>query len=327
MVVILFTLLLLLSFLSILAGSLYISPFDVAKVLMGFGDETYSLIIWDIRLPRVVLALLVGIALGVAGAIMQGVIQNPLVSPDLIGITGGGNVAAIAFLTMTGGRFSIHWMPVVAIVGSLLTGLLIYFLAWKRGASPTRIVLIGLGISAAMSALIIYFIITGPTYLTAQAMSWLTGSVHGASWLSVGTLTPWVVILIPIVIYASRHIDVLQFGEQIAGGLGSSVQRSRLLLLGASVLLAGAAVSIAGGIAFIGLMAPHLARKWVGSPSIRLIPAAGCIGGMLLIIADVMGRTLFSPLDIPAGGFIALFGAPFFIYLMLTSHKRGRGSS
>lgn len=148
---------------------------------------------------------------------------------------------------MTGGQFSIHWMPVVAIAGSLVTGLLIYFLAWKRGVSPTRIVLIGLGVSAAMSALIVYFIITGPTYLTAQAMSWLTGSVHGASWLSVWTLTPWIIVVIPLVLYASRHMDVLQFGEQIAGGLGSRVQRSRLLLLAASVLLAGAAVSIAGG--------------------------------------------------------------------------------
>ncbi|KIV51602.1 iron ABC transporter permease [Aneurinibacillus migulanus] len=320
-VISLLILLLFISFLSVGAGSLFISPLEIVKVLCGIEDNTNSLIILDIRLPRIILAILVGIALGVAGAIMQGVIRNPLVSPDLIGITGGGNVAAIAFLTMSAGQYSIHWLPFIAIIGSLLTTILIYVLAWKKGASPLRLVLIGIGISAAMSALTVYFIITGPTYMTIQAMSWLTGSVHGASWSSVLTLLPWVVVFVPPAIYWAKHLDVLQLGEEIAIGLGSNVQRTQMLLIGVSVALAGAAIGVAGGIGFIGLMAPHIARKIVGSQNICLLPATGFIGAMLLVIADIMGRMLFSPLDVPAGGFIALFGAPFFIYLLFMNRQ------
>ncbi|MWC27361.1 FecCD family ABC transporter permease [Paenibacillus sp. MMS18-CY102] len=302
-------------------GSTYIPVGRVALTLFGLGDDQSSLIILKLRLPRVLLAVLVGASLAAAGAILQGLVRNPLASPDLVGISGGATVASILFLTFSAGRFSIQWIPLVAIAGAFITAAINYVAAWRKGVSPLRFVLIGISLATAMSALTTFALKTGPAYLAVQALGWMTGTLYGSSWMHVWTLMPWAIGMLFLSIFLSRYLNVLELGDELAVGIGTPVQRTRLLMLALSVGLTGAAVGMAGGVGFIGLMAPHIARRIVGPKYGRLIPIAALVGALLLLVADLAGRTLFLPGDIPAGVFTAAIGAPFFLYLLLA--KRG----
>lgn len=302
-------------------GTMRIHPLEVVRVLFGGGEEVHATVIYTFRLPRMCLGLLVGASLAVAGAILQGMIRNPLASPDIVGITSGASAAAVTFIAFTAGAYSIHWLPLVAIVGATAAAFLIYALAWRRGVTPLRLVLIGIGLSSALSALTSVMLIASEIRIANQALTWLTGSVYGASWTNVLTLLPWTLAGLPLTFVLARQINVQELGDDIALGLGSRLQRQRLLLLAVAVALAGAAVAMAGGIAFIGLMAPHLARKLVGPAFGGLLPVAALVGGLLVLIADLGARTLFAPVEIPAGVFTAAIGAPFFIYLLRRGAK------
>ncbi|WP_141335642.1 iron chelate uptake ABC transporter family permease subunit [Paenibacillus sp. tmac-D7] len=298
------------------------SPVDVLKTLLGQGTAVNSLIIGTLRLPRIIVAVLVGAALSVSGSILQGIIRNPLASPDIIGITGGAAFAAVAFFTYFAGTVSIQWLPVAAFLGAGFVSIVIYLLAWNKGVTSTRLVLIGIGISAATSSLTMLMIVLSPIKAASQAYIWLTGSIYGASWDNVYALLPWVIVFIPLALIYSRNINVQELGDDVAKGLGASVQLHRFLLLIISVALAGSAVAIAGAIGFIGLIAPHIARKLVGPSFGGLIPVAALIGSLMLLIADTFARTAFLPLDIPAGVFTAGVGAPFFIYLLYRNRNK-----
>ncbi|MGG1597296.1 FecCD family ABC transporter permease [Paenibacillus naphthalenovorans] len=295
---------------------------DVYKTILGQGTAVNLLIIGTLRLPRIILAVLVGAALGVSGSILQGIIRNPLASPDIVGITGGATFAAVAFITYFAGTVSIQWLPVAAFLGAGLVSIVIYLLAWNKGVTPTRLVLIGIGISAVTSSLTMLMIVLSPIKAAGQAYIWLTGSIYGASWDNVYALLPWLIIFIPLALIYSRHINVQELGDDIAMVLGAPVQHHRLMLLFISVALAGSAVAVAGAIGFIGLIAPHIARKLVGASFGGLIPVAALIGSLMLLIADTFGRTAFLPLDIPAGVFTAGVGAPFFIYLLYRNRNK-----
>ncbi|WP_138756196.1 FecCD family ABC transporter permease [Paenibacillus sinopodophylli] len=283
--------------------------------LIGKNEEGSNLIIMQFRLPRILAALLIGAALAVAGAVLQGVIRNPLASPDLLGVTGGASVAVVAFMTLFTG-YSIHWVPFIAVAGAFLVAVMNYALAWKNGISPFRLVLIGIGISTAMGALTMFLLISGPAYLAAQVLNWMTGSIYGTSWKYIEVLWPWIAAFIPLSILYAKELNVQALGEATAVGLGSRLQLSRMVLLFYSVALAGAAVGVAGTISFIGLLAPHMARKLVGHSYKLVIPVSALLGAMILLLADLAGRMLFQPLDIPAGVFTAGIGAPFFMYLL-----------
>jgi len=283
--------------------------------LVGMNEEASDLIIMQFRLPRILAAILIGAALAVAGAVLQGIIRNPLASPDLLGVTGGASVAVVAFMTLFTG-YSIHWVPAIAVAGAFLTALINYVLAWKRGISPFRLVLIGIGISTAMGALTMFLLISGPAYLAAQVLNWMTGSIYGTNWTYIEVLWPWVAIFIPLSFLYAKELNVQALGESTAVGLGSSLQLSRMILLFYSVALAGAAVGVAGMISFIGLLAPHMARTLIGHSYKLIIPLSAVLGAIILLLADLAGRMLFQPLDIPAGVFTAGIGAPFFMYLL-----------
>lgn len=319
--VLLSTAVLLCALISLGMGSMHIPLKDVVKSLVGIDVQSYGLIIKEFRLPRVIAALFVGAGMAVSGALLQGVIRNPLAAPDLIGVTGGASVAVVAFMTMSAGVYSIHWTPVIAIAGALLAASLNYVFAWKRGVSPSRLVLIGIGISTAMGALTLFLLISGPAYLASQVLNWMTGSIYGTNWLHIAALSPWVAVFLPLAILYAKELDILALGEGIAIGLGSRIQRNRFLLILFSVCLAGAVVGVAGTISFIGLLAPHMARKIVGSNHRTLIPVAALIGALIVMLADLAGRMLFQPLDIPAGVFTAGVGAPFFMYLLFRNGK------
>jgi iron complex transport system permease protein len=306
------------------SGEMYISPLEVAKTLFGNGSDMNEIVIYTFRLPRILVALLAGMSLAVAGAILQGMIRNPLASPDVLGITGGAAAAVVMFLTLFSDKnnsltISIHWLPLGAFVGATVTALLVYVLAWKNGMAPLRLVLIGVGISALMQACTTLLMITGPIYRASQANVWITGSVYGASWKHVTLLAPWTLILLAISFLSARKMNIQELGDELAIGAGVSLQKQRFFLLLLSTALTGGAVAFAGGIGFVGLIAPHMARRLVGSSFGALLPASALLGAILVMAADLAGRMLFAPMEIPAGVFTAAVGAPYFIYLLYKS--------
>jgi iron complex transport system permease protein len=307
-------------------GEMKINPFMVVQVLFGGGPEMEKLIITSFRLPRIIVALMVGISLAVAGGILQGMIRNPLASPDVLGITGGAAVAVVGFLAFFSDKnnaltVSIALLPLAAFLGAGIVAFLVYILAWKNGVSPIRLVLIGIGISTLMQALTTLMMIMGPIYQASQANIWITGTVYGSNWKNVATLVPWTITFLLIAFFAARTINIQELGDEVATGLGGKVQKQRFLLLMISTALIGSSVAFAGGIGFVGLMAPHMARRLVGSSFGALLPASALIGGILVMTADLIGRTMFSPMEVPAGVFTAGIGAPYFIYLLFKTRN------
>ncbi|MUT67266.1 iron ABC transporter permease [Paenibacillus sp. NEAU-GSW1] len=304
-------------------GSKFVAPLDVVKSIFGYGNPMHDVIVLKLRLPRIIIALLVGAALASAGTVLQGLIRNPLASPDVTGITEGASLGAVLFIFFFNETLSIHWMPVAAIIGAFAVTFLLYLLSWKNGSSALRMVLIGTGLSAAFKSLSYMFLISGPFYLASRSLTFMTGSIYGASWeKDVYTLLPWLLVLLPLTWLMARHVNVGALGDEVAGSAGANVQLHRLLLLLLSVALAGAAVAIGGAIAFVGLMAPHIARKLVGSSFGGLLPVSALIGGLIVLLSDLAARTLFSPLDIPAGVFTAVIGAPFFLFLLYRNRNQ-----
>lgn len=301
--------------LSVGIGDFFIQPTDVMKTLLGIGAAEHALIIQTFRLPRVLTAILVGACLAVSGAILQGMVRNPLASPDLLGITGGASVAAIGFI-MLFPTASIQWLPVSALFGAGIVTVLIYMLAWKKGVSALRLVLIGVGIQSCMSALTTLLLVTSPIYLTSKAMVWLTGSVYGTNWNDVLTLLPWTLVFIPMAFLLGRNINIQQLGDEVAQGVGHHVERQRALLLFLCVALAGAAIAIGGAIGFVALLAPQIARKLVGPSFGALLPVAALSGSFIVVCADLIARVALPPLDLPVGIFTSAIGAPFFMYLL-----------
>lgn len=294
----------------------FIHPSVIITYLMGVPAPEYEFVLHTLRMPRAVLAFLVGAALAVSGLILQGVVRNPLASPDIIGITGGASVGAVTFIVFFSGSLSMKLLPLAALLGAGVISILIYILSWKKGVIPIRFILIGIGISAAMKALITMMIVLNDTVLVSKAYLWLTGSLYAATWEEVFTILPWVIILIPVTMLFSRTVNVNELGDDIALGLGVRVQLYRMVLIFISVALAGVAVATAGGISFVGLIAPHIARMIAGRSFSGLILISAMIGGIIVIMADIVARIAFQPLDIPAGVFTAGIGAPFFIYLL-----------
>lgn len=309
--------------LSIGLGSVRIPVMDTIYAIFGHAkDSSHQVIILNLRLPRIMIAILVGASLAVAGAILQGMIRNPLASPDIIGITGGATLGAVLYFYFLAGKVSIHLLPIGAVIGAFVSTLIIYMLAWKKGVSPLKLVLIGIGMNAAFTSITYMLLISAPFILAQKALTFMTGSIYGTSWQNdVLPLLPWVLILFPVAMLYARHVNVQELGDDIAAGVGSPVQKHRLVLLLLAVGLAGAAVAIGGAIAFIGLMAPHIARRLVGPAFGGVLPVSALIGALLLLMADFVGRTLFTPLDIPAGVFTAIIGAPFFVYLLYRHRK------
>lgn len=315
-------LLVIITVLGLSAGSEFINPVTVVKELLGYGNGEYDFVLHTLRLPRVLMALLVGAALGVAGLILQGIIRNPLAAPDIIGVTSGASMGAIIFIVYFMGSVSIQFLPLAAILGAAVISFIIYLLSWRKGVTPIRMVLIGIGISALAKAVVTMLLVISEVAATTKAYLWLTGSLYGANMQDVYLLLPWVALLLPLTFVLARTVNVKELGDDIAIGLGVKVQVYRLLFLLISVMLAGSAVAFAGGIAFVGLVAPHMSRMLVGRSFAGLIPVTAIIGGVIVIVADIVARTAFLPKDLPTGVFTAAIGAPFFIYLLFKTRNQ-----
>ncbi|ANF97483.1 FecCD family ABC transporter permease [Paenibacillus bovis] len=302
-------------------GGSSVSFSRIIPTLLGQGSFVDEFVIFSIRLPRMIVTLLAGMALALAGAVLQGVTRNELADPGIIGINAGAGVGVTVFFLFAPlevGSF-VYVLPVVAFAAALLTAVLIYWFSYSRaeGLQPIKLIITGVGFSLALSGVMIVLISSVDRVKVDFISRWLAGNVWGTDWPFVLALLPWLILLIPFVLYKCRSLNLLALNEETAVGAGVPIQRDRILLMLAAVALAASAVSVTGGIAFIGLMAPHIARALVGPRHQLFVPVSILIGGWLLLLADLIGRNLADPDGLPAGIVVAFIGAPYFLYLLL----------
>ncbi|MEW4372089.1 FecCD family ABC transporter permease [Paenibacillus kandeliae] len=309
--------------LSMNTGFTKMSPVEVIRTLFGGGTARDELILFQFRLPRIVIALLVGMGLAVAGAILQGVSRNALADPGILGINSGAGLAVVLFVVTNPMRESASPMllPFLALIGAFAAATGIYLMAYKKnkGISSSRLVLSGIAMAAGINALMIVLTLQLDPNEFNFIATWQAGSIWGSSWKFVVALLPWIIVLLPAALWKARQMDVFSLGDDTATGLGSFLNRQRLLLLVIAVALSAACVAVSGGIGFIGLLGPHIARRLVGPRYEHVIPVSALIGAVLLLIADMVGRTLMENSEIPAGVMVAIIGGPYFLYLLARS--------
>lgn len=304
-------------------GFMRLTPMEVLHTLLGDGTRQQKLILFDFRLPRIVISLLVGAGFAVSGCILQSLSRNALAEPATLGISAGAGFAVIIFISFFPATTSapVFVLPLLALGGAGLTAALIYILAYRRedGLSPTRLILIGIAVAAGINACqLVLALRLDPNHYQFVA-TWIAGKIWGGDWKFVLALLPWIVILLPYSFYKARILNVLNLGDQTSLGLGMRLEKERLLLLVTAVALAGACVAVSGGIGFVGLIAPHLARRLVGPRHQVLLPASALTGALLMITADTIGRWILQPAEVPTGIVVAIIGAPYFLYLLAKS--------
>lgn len=305
-------------------GAVSVPPWQTLLILLnripGLHFDVpgqYEIIIWAVRLPRVVCALLVGFALGISGAAMQGFFRNPMASPDIVGVSAGASMGSVLAITLGWTLFSPWLLPASAFLGALLATFVTYALATQRGRTETATLLLaGIAVSSFFSSaisLIYHFIDDG---VLRQIVYWLMGNLSGKRWEHVTVLFP-VVMAGSVGLWAfSRDLNVMLLSEDEASSLGVNVERTKRWLILFVSLVTGAAVSISGMIGFVGLIVPHILRQLVGPDHRWLLPASGLGGALLLVLADLAARTLFAPIELRPGIVTALIGVPFFLYLL-----------
>lgn len=302
---------------AISAGNQWLTLQALWQWMRGDADGTTQLIVGQFRLPRILLALCAGAALGMSGVLVQSIIRNPLASPDILGINSGAATAVVLFFLFAQQQIPIVWLPLIAFAGAALMMLTLLGLSRLLRLKPGQMILAGIGCATLLDASRSLLVMYAPTWLLGKSTVWMTGSVHGARFDQVWLLAGALVLLIPLLIGLLRHLTVQLLGEVTATSLGCALSRWQWAGLMLSAALSALAVGFVGGIGFIALMAPHIARRWVGNQLGFLLVCAALTGSLLLLIADTVGRTIMIPLDIPAGVFTAMLGAPYFLYLLL----------
>jgi iron complex transport system permease protein len=298
-------------------GAVRVPQPHAIAALFGHGSVDQVRIVRDFELPRILIAWLAGGSLAIAGAVIQGVIRNPLAAPDIIGVTKGAGLGAIIVLLVYP-TAAVSYLPVAAFAGGVLAMMIVYVVAYRGGTTPVRLALVGIAVSAFCEAIIRYLMIHEQQGI-GTALVWLTGSLAGVDMSAVWQFLPWVGVLVPVTALYAYRLDLLGFGDDMAEGLGLAVERTRRITLLSAVLLASATVAVAGTVAFVGLIAPHMARRLVGPRHAVLLPAAAGIGALLMVVADAIGRGAHPPIEIPAGMITAFIGAPYFVYLLSRS--------
>ncbi len=294
-------------------GAVALSPGEVLRALVVDDGSTARLLVWELRLPRVLSAAMVGCCLALAGCLLQGVMRNPMASPSTVGVTGGASLAA--YLTLVAFPDYAALLPLGAMLGALAVTALIYALAYRRGASNLRLILSGLAVSALCGAVSDLVKLLFAERL-GNAASFLVGGFNGCLWPSVVRLAPWFVAGTLLCALFPGRLNLLALGDAPARALGLRVEGTRLCLIALSSALAGASIATAGLISFVGLIVPHIARLLVGSDYRRLMPVSGLLGGALVALCDTLGRVILPAGEIPAGVVLALVGAPFFLSLL-----------
>lgn len=310
--------------LSVGIGDFPIGLSRVIATILGRGEQFDEFIIMDLRMPRAMAGLVVGIALGVSGAITQSIARNPLASPDILGITTGASAVAVFLVTVSGGTaaavVSTVGLSAAALAGGLGTGLLVYFLAWRRGIDGFRLILIGIAVSAAMEAITTWLLVTADIRDVARAQTWLVGSLDNRSWDEVEVALWGTLALMLVVAGVAFQFKPLHLGDEVAAGLGVRYSTVRAVLLLCAVLLAAVAVGAAGPVPFVALVAPQVAMRLARYPTPPMV-ASGLVGALLLTGADLVARTAL-PVTLPVGVVTAAIGGPFLVYLLVRANLR-----
>jgi iron complex transport system permease protein len=317
--------LVLLSTVSIGRGDFPIGIGDVLRTLAGQGERSQEFVILELRAPRIVVGLLVGLALGVAGALFQTFARNPLAAPDTLGITTGASVGAVAAIVLGGGGgfgggLAHLGIPLAALLGALLTGLLLFLLAWRAGIDGHRLVLIGIGLWAVGSALTDWLLTNAEIYDAASAYVWITGSLNARTWDHALPLAVALAVLLPLALASGRALGALQFGDDTARSLGVRLRTAQAAVVLLAVACVGFAVSAAGPIVFVALVVPQIAVRLTGGPRPPLL-ASGLLGAVLVVGADLVARTVL-PAVLPVGILTAVIGAPYLLWLLVRGRRR-----
>ncbi|MBE0425749.1 MAG: iron ABC transporter permease [Nitrospirae bacterium] len=294
---------------SLFLGPRIINPFE----LNGTDKE----ILLMIRLPRVIVATLMGMALGASGAVLQGILRNPLADPYILGISSGSALAATLGLLSGMYMFSNFSIPLTAFIGASIVSILVGLFGWKKGGLwPGRLLLAGIGLSFLFYAILMLIISISANEVTRRALLWIFGDLSIAEWSLIPYGFLFILAGLYICISRAKALNALMLGDDFAHSLGFSVHRERLLLFASVAIMTSASVSLGGTIGFIGLIIPHIVRFLAGADNKKLIPLSALCGGAFLCIADMIGRTIMSPAEIPSGIITAIIGSPYFLYLL-----------
>ncbi|MFF5440144.1 FecCD family ABC transporter permease [Streptomyces achromogenes] len=302
-------------------GDAKIPAVDVLRTLAGNGTAYQDFIVNELRLPRVLVGLLVGASLGLGGALFQSISRNPLGSPDVLGLSQGSTAGALTVIVLLSGSAS--QVTVGALAGGLATGAAVYLLAWKQGVHGYRMVLVGIGVNAVMTAVNGYLLTKADLVDAARAVVWMTGSLNGRDWEQVWPLLALCAVLVPLVLVNARGLRMMEMGDDISHALGVRVQWVRLLLMVSAVLLTAAATAAAGPVSFVALTAPQLARRLTRSPGPNLVPSL-CMGAALLVAADWASQRAFGADQLPVGVVTGVLGGAYLLWLLVTERRAGR---
>ncbi|SIM78336.1 FecCD family ABC transporter permease [Micromonospora cremea] len=294
---------------------------DVLRTLTGGGTPAEQFIVGELRLPRLVTALLVGAALALAGTVFQSLVRNPLGSPDVLGFTQGASTGALVVVVLGGGSLALAG---AAVAGGLGSGLLIYALAWRRGVHGYRLILVGIGVAAILTGVNGYLLTRAPLMDAARAVLWLTGSLDGRGWANAGPLLAVTAVLAPLLLIAcAPALRMTELGDDTAGALGVPVRRLRLVLLAAAVLLVSFAAAAAGPVSFVALVAPHVAKRLTRAPGPNLVPSM-TVGAALLVGADLLAQRAFTGHQLPVGVVTGVIGGGYLVWLLAMERRAGR---
>ncbi|EKK5370141.1 iron ABC transporter permease, partial [Staphylococcus pseudintermedius] len=282
--------------------------------------SVYQFTLEVLRLPRITLAILAGTALGLSGLLLQNVLKNPIASPDIIGVTGGASLSAVLFITWFS-HLSIHLLPLFAITGGTVAMFILMSFQMNYQIRPSTLIIIGIALQTVLMGITQGLLLTTKQLSASKAYTWLVGSLYGASFQDSLILCGALLLMTPLLWVIIPRMKIAALNESVATGLGLHIQQTRLLQIIVATLLVSIAISFVGNIGFIGLIAPHIAKTLIRTSTIKQFIMIACIGAISLMVADLISRTLFLPKEVPAGVFIAAFGAPFFIYLLLTVKK------
>lgn len=311
-------------YISVTNGTFDISIIDVFRTIFRINPvPEHDLVIFDFRLPRIIIAAFVGLGLGIAGAVVQGITRNGLADPGILGVNAGAGTVIVIFMFFFQGQIkstdwvSIMMMPLFGLVGGLGAAILIYMFSWRNGRLDSqRLLLTGIAIGSGFGAFSMYISLKMKATDFEMAAVWVSGSIYNSNWQYIVAMLPWLIILIPIVKRKAYLLDLFQLEETSITSLGVSVEREKSILLLSSIGLVSACVSVAGSIGFVGLMAPHIAKRLVGIQHKYVIPTCGVIGMLLVIVSDFIAKTIFTPVELPVGIVISIIGVPYFLYLL-----------
>ncbi len=306
-------LLIIASIVSLMIGAVSFSLTEIWNGLFYVNDSLERRIVWELRFPRVLIGLIVGMCLATSGAILQGIMKNPLADPGIIGVSSGAGLAATVILILFPAY--ILFLPAAAFLGALITALIIYAMSWKGGTSAIRIILVGVAINAVIGAFMSALMLLYSDRVQA-VLPWLAGGITGVGWIQFEMIVYYALAALVLSLFSIRHIRILRLGDEVAKLLGHNVEKSRFFLIVLSTLLAGIAVSVSGLIGFVGLVIPHIMRTLVGGDYRFLLPASALGGSLLVVVADTVARSAFSPIELPVGILLSFLGGPFFLYMI-----------